>query len=105
MNAVTIQLQTCSPEFPSAERFIELYGCFNWVWDNLLNFFYQVWIVSNNNDNKGLGELGYSSACGLVYSLCEIKEITEIMKHFCLLFIWLRHIAIEISKNKNRNIF
>ena len=38
MNAVTIQLQTCSPEFPSAEQFIELYGCFTWVWDNLLNF-------------------------------------------------------------------
>ena len=64
------------------------------------------WIVSNNNNNKGLGELSsYSSTCRLVYSLCEIKEVTEIMKHFCLLFIWLRHIAIEISKNKNRNIF
>lgn len=77
MNAVTIQLQTSSPEFPSAEQFIELYGCFNWVWDNVLNFFYQVWIVSNNNDNKGLGELSsYSSTCRLVCSLCEIKGIT-----------------------------
>ena len=74
MNAVTIQLQTCSPEFPSAERFIELYGCFNWVWDNLLNFFYQVWIVSNNNDNKGLGELGYSSACGLFIAYVRLKK-------------------------------
>ena len=62
-------------------------------------------LVIYNNDNKGLGELGYSSACGLVYSLCEIKEITEIMKYFCLLFIWSRHNAKEISKNKNRNIF
>ena len=48
------------------------------VWDNLC-FLYQVCIVSNNNDNNGLGELSFSSTCRLVYSLCEVKGITEIM--------------------------
>ena len=52
-----------------------------------------------NNVNNGLGKLSY-----FVYNLCEIKGVTEIMQCFCLLFLGSKHVAIDISKNKNRNI-